>query len=406
MPVATRTTARAGGHTDGNENDTLMVRGAGQSPQMQARRHANVMQSHTQEELNQRFNDLRKVMAPKEDVQQQEYGLYGPTCLSSCLNPTISSFGARPTMAAPHTAPAPRMRTMDREAEEVDHAGARANAARMRELETLLAKARQEIDVQVERATQAEEQREMALRLAQAARATSHAESVDDLDTEEAATPTYTPLNTAQIKANLTSFDYGDFEIWRAKTISVLGKSTKHWAKLMQTDMDESAYLALEDTAFHHQDEHNSSYVQAMLDPASVNVSNLWSIIVQSDKARREQNLRPIADSAFLLINLMQQEAGCGIGAKRTARVAEFKNKNHFTGSMHISEFIAAGDKMLREYQLLPESERKDQNGEFLALLSKMRVARFETDKLRPRVDSRKRGRKSDPRFAAASRSE
>lgn len=235
--------------------------------------------------------------------------------------------------------------------------------------------------VQAERLRIAEEEREEALLLARAAEANN--ESKKSPPPVESTTK-YVMLNSAQITANATDLEPGRTGTWHKLAISALAKNTPHWAKLAKTLTTEESFTELydSDAKFASQDEFNAGMIMAMLNKKSVHVTNFLDTVVQRDEARLEADTLPlIADSAWLLGALALEQAGCGDGIKRMSRIQQFKNKPYFGQVMNIEQYIAVSNELRTDFNLLPESERKDEYAVFKALLGKLPPAMEATTK-------------------------
>ena len=67
---------------------------------------------------------------------------------------------------------------------------------------------------------------------------------------------------------------------------------------------------------------------------------------------------------------LALEQAGCGDGIKRMSRIQQFKNKPYFGQVMNIEQYIAVSNELRTDFNLLPESERKDEYAVFKARVS------------------------------------
>ena len=238
----------------------------------------------------------------------------------------------------------------------------------------------------IQRVQIAEEEREEALLLLAAAEVaknelkTKHdKDGGDDLPIDEPPTrnlEAITSLNSTQLLALATDLVPGQVEQWVVLSSSALAKKTplwgKYWLKREETSMDDFLERLKDDATFAAQDEHNAGMIMAMLNGKSVNVTNFKTEMIKLDKTRRAEGKPPIIDSAWLLYNHIEENAQCGVGMKRAARIKDFKANPYFGGAMTTEQFTAAANAMSNDFMLLPESERKDEYAVYRALLAKM----------------------------------
>lgn len=361
MPVATRANSAHYGISD----ETLMVGGTRSNDLQNSHARGQAHTSISNEEMAQRLLAIREQHASNAYAAQQQRTRTASTCLDAdCISPlfNVSTAAAQPNRPAPSTAPAPRTIPMYRDDEPNGlDADAETNAL-------VFAALRAQLESAEERANNAE------AALALASRPTRIKDEADD-EPKPKIEP-ITPLNSTQLSNLTTALEPGKVNEWTMLSASALGKKTQRWAKLWREkqDMPEESFLKLleSDPILRAEDEHNSGMIMGMLDRTSVNVANFKSDIIKLDTIRLAEGKPLIVDSAWLLYSHIKENARCGEGMKRAARVKEFKVTSYFGSAMNNEQFIEAANRMINDFKLLPESERKDSYAIFRALLAKM----------------------------------
>ena len=107
--------------------------------------------------------------------------------------------------------------------------------------------------------------------------------------------------------------------------------------------------------------------LSAALDKDSTHVANFKESLITIDETA--------TDSGYKMLHAILSSEECGKGIYRTTRVKDFQAKKFFTDTNTVEKVVAASNKALAEFKLLPDSERAESNAEIKMLLSKMPIA-------------------------------
>ena len=169
---------------------------------------------------------------------------------------------------------------------------------------------------------------------------------------------------TAVIEANKTDLKPGKIKSWSKWSLPLLLVNVPNFKKHWDCTPAVFDNLCAQMPRLQEENEAIAGTLTAALDNTSTHVTNFKNELVKMDSEA--------SSSGYKLLHAILSSEECGRGIYRISRVKEFEAKPFFNNVSTVEDVIAMSDTMLAEYQLLPESERSEENAEIKMLLKKM----------------------------------
>ena len=175
------------------------------------------------------------------------------------------------------------------------------------------------------------------------------------------------PVPTAIIEANKTDLQPGTMTDWSRFSLPHLLVNVPRFAEAYQLPVEDFEVACHGSAALRAENKAIAGTLSAALDKNSMYVANFKQSLLAIDATA--------AASGYKLLHAILSSEECGKGIYRIARIKEFKAKQFFNDTDTVEKVVAASNKALAEFKLLPESERAESNAEIKMLLSKMPIA-------------------------------
>ena len=169
---------------------------------------------------------------------------------------------------------------------------------------------------------------------------------------------------TAVIENNKTGLVPGTVKNWSKWSLPLLLVNVPNFKMYYSCSPEVFNDLCTKLPRLQEENEAIAGTLTAALDNTSTHVTNFKNELIKMDC--------DASSSGYKLLHAILSSEECGRGIYRMSQVNDFEAKSFFNDVSTVEDVIAASDTMLAEYQLLPESERSEQNAEIKMLLKKM----------------------------------